>query len=83
MQQLVQEMRGRYPDRYVFFDVPPVLSGADALAFSPFIDAIVFVIKAGHTSKMDIKRALDILPKEKIIGLVLNQRPATHGKDYC
>jgi non-specific protein-tyrosine kinase len=80
MQQLVQEMRGRYPDRYVFFDVPPVLSGADALAFSPFVDAIVFVIKAGHTSKMDIKRALDILPKEKIIGLVLNQRPVERAR---
>ncbi len=72
MKQLVQEMRERYPDRYVFFDVPPVLIGADALAFSSFIDAIVFVVKAGATSRMDIRRALDILPKQKIIGLVLN-----------
>jgi non-specific protein-tyrosine kinase len=61
--------------------VPPVLSGADALAFSPFVDAIVFVIKAGHTSKMDIKRALDILPKQKIIGLVLKKRPESTGKE--
>jgi len=36
--------------------------------------------KAGQTSKMDIKRALDILPKEKIIGLVLNQRPVERGR---
>lgn len=81
MKQLVQEMRERYQDRYVFFDVPPVLSGADALAFSPLVDAIVFVVKAGQTSKMDIKRALDILPREKIIGLVLNQRPQVSRKD--
>lgn len=40
--------------------------------------------EGGQTSKMDIKRALDILPKEKIIGLVLNQMPIakSHARAY-
>jgi hypothetical protein len=36
--------------------------------------------KTGQTSKMDIKRALDILPKEKIIVPVLNQRPVERAR---
>ncbi len=69
---LVAEMKTRYPDRYVFFDVPPVLSCADALAFAPLIDWIVLVVRSGRTSLADVKKALDLLPREKVLGLVLN-----------
>ena len=47
MKGLVKDLKGRYPDRYVFFDVPPVLAGADALAFAPQVDHIILVVRAG------------------------------------
>jgi non-specific protein-tyrosine kinase len=31
MKDLVAEMKERYPDRYIIFDVPPVLSGAGTI----------------------------------------------------
>ena len=31
MKELVEEMKNRYPERYVFFDVPPVLISDDAM----------------------------------------------------
>ena len=37
MMSLVQELKNRYPSRIVLFDLPPVLSAADALAFSPYV----------------------------------------------
>jgi len=74
MQDLVTEMKNRYPDRYVFFDVPPVLSSADALTFSPFVDHILMVVKAGETSMQDVKKALSFFPPEKVLGLVLNRK---------
>ena len=72
MQELVAEMKSRYPDRYVFFDVPAVLDGADALAFAPLVDHILLTVRAGVTAREDIRRAASLLPQEKLLGLVLN-----------
>ncbi len=74
LKELVEDMRGRYENRYVFFDVPPVLTGADALAFAPLADHILFVVRAGTTPLPEVRRALAMLPSEKVIGLVLNRQ---------
>jgi non-specific protein-tyrosine kinase len=73
MKGLVKDLKGRYPDRYVFFDVPPVLAGADALTFAPQVDHIILVVRAGSTSIEDVKLALDLLPRKKVLGVVLNR----------
>jgi len=73
MRDLVKDLKSRYPDRYVFFDVPPVLAGADALAFAPQVDYIILVVRAGSTSMDDVKLALDLLPRNKVLGVVLNR----------
>jgi len=73
MKNLVEEMKGRYGDRYVFFDVSSVLSRADALAFAPFVDHVLFVVRAGKTPASEALRALRMLPQDKIIGVVLNE----------
>jgi len=82
MKVLVEEMKSRYPERYVFFDVAPVLVGADALAFAPLVDCILFVVQAGRTSQQDINRAIKMLPREKVLGLVLNRDPHAVMQDY-
>jgi len=73
MRSLVQEVKQRYPERYVFFDVPPVLAGADAMTFAPLVDGIVMVVEAGKTTKAEIRKALDLLPPEKFLGFILNK----------
>lgn len=75
MASLVDDLKQRYPNRYVFFDVPPVLTGADAIAFAPLVDWILLVVRAESTPLPDVRRALAMLPKEKILGLVLNRAP--------
>jgi len=72
MKALVSEIKSRYHDRYVFFDVPPVLSIVDAMAFGPLVDATLMVVRADKTSIHDIKKAVDLIPKEKFLGFVLN-----------
>lgn len=73
MRDLVTEMKSRYPDRFVIFDVPPVLAGADALAFAPLVDHILMTVQEGQTSIKEVNRALGMLPPDKILGLVLNR----------
>jgi protein-tyrosine kinase len=84
MKGLVKDLKSRYPDRYVFFDVPPVLAGADALAFAPQVDHIILVVRAGSTSMEDVKLALDLLPRKKVLGVVLNRADQmdTAGRHY-
>lgn len=74
MKNLVADMKTRYPDRYVFFDVPPLLTCADSLTFAPLVDYVLIVVQAGKTSLQDVNRALKLLPSEKILGLVMNRQ---------
>jgi capsular exopolysaccharide synthesis family protein len=73
MMNLVQELKSRYPSRIVLFDLPPVLSAADALAFAPYVDAAILVVEEGGTDRDEIKRAAEMLGSTNIIGTVLNK----------
>lgn len=76
MKTLVNEIKQRYDDRYVIFDLPPIFVGADAIAFAPLVDCILMVVEEGRTSVKDVKKALEMIPAEKFIGYVLNRRKA-------
>ena len=76
MRALVQEMKTRYSDRFVFFDTPPVLGGADAIVLAPLVDAVIMVVAEGSTSIHDIKKALEYLPRDNFLGFVLNRQKA-------
>jgi len=82
MRTLVEGMKSRYPNRYVFFDVPPVLSGADAISFAPLVDHILFVVQADKSSMASVTKALGMLPKEKVLGIVLNRQADADATKY-
>ncbi len=74
MARLVEELKTRYSSRIVLFDLPPLLSTADALAFSPYVDAALLVIEEGKTPIQEIESAVSLLLQNtKIIGTVLNK----------
>jgi len=73
MKELLSDLKGRYPERYVIFDAPSVLAGADAQTLAPLLDLVIVVVRAGKTSMDDVRKAIQFLPKEKILGLVLNR----------
>lgn len=74
MQDLVAELKKRYPQRIVLFDLPPVLTASDALAFAPYVDATVLVAAQGHTRHQDIERAAELLGSTtNLLGVVLNK----------
>lgn len=73
LQELIMEMKERYPDRYVVFDCPDLLHAPDALVFSSYVDGIIFVIEAGKTSREHVQKALGLLEGRNIVGVVLNK----------
>jgi capsular exopolysaccharide synthesis family protein len=79
MAKLVEELKARYRSRLVIFDLPPVLSVADALAFTPYVDAAIMVVQERKTRREDIVRTAEVLKSIELIGTVLNRSAAITG----
>ena len=73
MAELVGELRGRYRDRIIVFDVPPILAGADTLALSSYMDATIMIVEECRTKRADMARSLELLRQSNLIGVVLNK----------
>lgn len=73
MVALVNEIKTRYPDRLIVFDLPPILAADDALAFSPYTDCFLMVAESGGTKKDDLQKAFEILKNTPLVGTVLNK----------
>jgi len=76
MGRLVDELKSRYAGRIVVFDLPPVLTAADAMAFAPYVDATLLVIEDGKTRRKEIEHAVELLSSTNILGTVLNKSGA-------
>ncbi|MCL2469967.1 MAG: CpsD/CapB family tyrosine-protein kinase [Alphaproteobacteria bacterium] len=74
MGALAHEMKMRYPDRLIIYDMPPLLAQDDPLAFLPYVDAVMLVVRQGQTQAADIKRCLEILSAAAVVGIVLNDQ---------
>ncbi|HEC32423.1 MAG TPA: exopolysaccharide biosynthesis protein [Deltaproteobacteria bacterium] len=72
MEALVKELKTRYSDRYIIFDTPGLNTCPDSLVFSEYVDAMVLVGRSDYTSQESIKTVMNLIPREKLIGTVLN-----------
>lgn len=80
--QLVDELKSRYEDRLILFDMPPLFAGDDVLAFLPHVDAVMLVVEDGKVSREQLEHAGTLLG-EKCIGLVLNKaEPGSASPGY-
>ncbi len=72
MRDVLIELREKYD--HIVLDTPPTLSVTDAVVLSPRADAIVLVIRSGHTTKQALRRSRDILMQvnAKVSGVLLN-----------
>lgn len=82
MKALVAEMKNRYQDRYILFDLPPLLSVPDPIVFMPLVDCVLFIVEAGRTSVRDIQKAQSLIPPEKLLGVVLNKDESPNNSYY-
>lgn len=73
MADMIRELRARYRDRLIVFDVPPILSGADTLALSTYMDATILLVEECKTRTEDIERACELLRDSNLLGIVLNK----------
>ncbi len=71
---LLQAVRGRFG--FVVLDAPPLLSFSEGVQLSTVCDGVVLVIRAGHTRRQLVVRALELLEEAgaTTLGSVLNRR---------
>jgi capsular exopolysaccharide synthesis family protein len=78
MSQLVEEVAGRY-DR-VILDTPAALGLPDAKAVSDLCDGTVMVVRADVTARSELEAVLEILDRDRMLGLLINGVDADQGR---
>ncbi len=79
----IRELKNRYPNRIVIFDLPPMLGADDALAFAPHVDATLVVIGEERTRKPDVMRCFELMQDLPILGTVLNGSRTDKASRYA
>lgn len=73
MQSLQDELKGRYEDRLIIYDLPALLASDDALVFVPTVDAVLLVLEDGGASQKELEQSMKLLQGTHIIGSVVNK----------
>jgi capsular exopolysaccharide synthesis family protein len=60
---------------FILFDSPPLLDSADANLLTRMVDTTLMVIRPGATSTSQMARAVALLDRDDISGVVLNRVP--------
>lgn len=68
MEHLIQELKGRYPDRYVIIDSSPLLATTEPNVMTKWVDGVLIVIKAGETPREEIREAIGHLKERRSSG---------------
>jgi capsular exopolysaccharide synthesis family protein len=78
MSRLIAEVSDRY-DR-VIIDTPAALGLPDAKAVSDLCDGTVMVVRADLTARTDLDAVLEILDRDRILGLLINGVDVDQGR---
>src|SRR5215831_19518028 len=79
MRDLFDILREQYD--FILIDSPPILPLSDMNIFEEVVDGIVLIVRAESTTQDTVKKALDTLGTDKVLGIVLNdvrQIPFSH-----
>lgn len=75
MRTLLDSLRERYADRYIFLDGPAVKGSPDARILSELADFVVLVTGSGRDSPGLIRKVVADFDPQKLVGVVVNQLP--------
>jgi Mrp family chromosome partitioning ATPase len=82
VKELVRDLRDRYKERVVIFDLPPLLNVDDAISVLPNIDCVLMVVGNGMVTKHDMDESLRHLHSTNLLGVVLNKAEGQQRNQY-
>ena len=72
MAKFVDEIKSRYPDRYIFIDAPPIVTSSEARILAEMVDTVLLVIPHGRVTLDAVEDAVEVVGKDKLAGLIYN-----------
>jgi len=72
MSTLLKEVTSRYSNRYIIIDSPPPHLTSETNVIARQVDGILLVVKSGSTDRAMVEELLEMMGKEKVLGVVLN-----------
>jgi protein-tyrosine kinase len=82
MTELVRSLAAEVPRRVVIFDMPPLLLSDDVLRFLPNVDGLLLVVSEARTQRAALTHARELLPEDKLLGVVLNRSHEREESGY-
>jgi capsular exopolysaccharide synthesis family protein len=82
MEGLLTSLRKFGDDTYIIIDTPPVLSSSEPTQLSKWVDGVILVVMADRTPRESVRRAIQSIDRQKIIGVVLNQKEIQRSSYY-
>lgn len=79
---MVTELRERYSERIVIFDLSPILGIDDAINIVPQVDCVLVVVGNGMASKSELVETMRHIDSSKLLGTVLNKSESTNHNEY-
>jgi len=72
MEDLVKELKDRYPDRYIIFDSSPIELTPETFVLGNKVEAIYLIVKAATTPREVVKNTIEKFEREKFKGVIFN-----------
>lgn len=82
VREMVSEFRDRYENRILIFDLPPILTADDAIAFLPQLDCSLLVVASGLSTKSEVEESQRLLSASNLLGVALNKADDTQQAYY-
>ncbi len=82
MRTLIDGLRAAHPDSVLVIDAPPIIPTPDPLCLAALVDGVVLVVEAGASRRPTVRRALEALPREKVLGMILNRAHVRGGQEH-
>lgn len=82
MVSLIEELAGRYQDRIILFDSPPNIVASETKVLAKYLDGVILVVRYGASKKEHVKKFIETIGPEKILGLVFNAYPGNKMEDF-
>lgn len=75
MREMLAEAVTRFD--WVLLDAPPIGPIADSSLLAPLSDATLLVVRAGRTHHASVQKAVDVIGRDHVLGVVLNDATLT------
>jgi protein-tyrosine kinase len=74
MQNFINSVKNRYPDRFIIIDTPPIGLYAETQILASICDTALLVVGYGQSNSSQVEAGIDALGKDKLAGVVLNNQ---------